>query len=198
MRFRHKSRGRARRPCCSRSPPWSASRSPAQAATSATATYAKTQDWGSGFEGKWTVKNTGTTAHQLLDRRVGLPLRHLRHLRLGRRRHLLRHPLDRQEQVLERHPRPRRLRHLRLQRRRLRLPGQLQAQRRRPATAARVPGDNAPSRPRHPHRLRHHRHLGEADLERGHRRQGHQELRRPARRRQGRHGHRHHRTPTPA
>ncbi|MCX2924244.1 glycoside hydrolase family 18 chitinase [Streptomyces sp. NEAU-W12] len=36
--------------------------SPAQAATSATATYAKTQDWGSGFEGTWTVKNTGTTA----------------------------------------------------------------------------------------------------------------------------------------
>ncbi|MFE2277443.1 glycosyl hydrolase family 18 protein [Streptomyces sp. NPDC059454] len=36
--------------------------SPAQAATSATATYAKTQDWGSGFEGKWTVKNTGTTS----------------------------------------------------------------------------------------------------------------------------------------
>ncbi|MEU8987065.1 glycoside hydrolase family 18 chitinase [Streptomyces sp. NPDC048558] len=36
--------------------------SPAAAATSATATYAKTQDWGSGFEGKWTVKNTGTTA----------------------------------------------------------------------------------------------------------------------------------------
>ncbi|KOT39406.1 chitinase [Streptomyces caelestis] len=35
---------------------------PAQAAGSATATYAKTQDWGSGFEGKWTVKNTGTTA----------------------------------------------------------------------------------------------------------------------------------------
>ena len=36
--------------------------SPAEAATSATATYAKTQDWGSGFEGKWTVKNTGTTS----------------------------------------------------------------------------------------------------------------------------------------
>uniref|UniRef100_A0AAU1HX31 chitinase n=1 Tax=Streptomyces sp. NBC_00180 TaxID=2903632 RepID=A0AAU1HX31_9ACTN len=36
--------------------------SPAEAATSAIATYAKTQDWGSGFEGKWTVKNTGTTA----------------------------------------------------------------------------------------------------------------------------------------
>ncbi|PZH14901.1 chitinase [Streptomyces sp. NTH33] len=35
--------------------------SPAQAATSATATYAKTQDWGSGFEGKWTVTNSGTT-----------------------------------------------------------------------------------------------------------------------------------------
>ncbi|MFE6284492.1 glycosyl hydrolase family 18 protein [Streptomyces sp. NPDC057877] len=36
--------------------------SPAQAAAEATATYAKTQDWGSGFEGKWTVKNTGTTS----------------------------------------------------------------------------------------------------------------------------------------
>jgi chitinase len=35
---------------------------PAHAATNATATYAKTQDWGTGFEGKWTVKNTGTTA----------------------------------------------------------------------------------------------------------------------------------------
>ncbi|MFJ8789517.1 glycosyl hydrolase family 18 protein [Streptomyces sp. NPDC102462] len=34
---------------------------PAQAADTATATYAKTQDWGTGFEGKWTVKNTGTT-----------------------------------------------------------------------------------------------------------------------------------------
>ncbi|MEV6393346.1 glycoside hydrolase family 18 chitinase [Streptomyces sp. NPDC051907] len=35
---------------------------PAEAAASATATYAKVSDWGSGFEGKWTVKNTGTTA----------------------------------------------------------------------------------------------------------------------------------------
>ncbi|MFE2942609.1 glycosyl hydrolase family 18 protein [Streptomyces sp. NPDC059255] len=35
---------------------------PAQAATSATATYTKVSDWGTGFEGKWTVKNTGTTA----------------------------------------------------------------------------------------------------------------------------------------
>ncbi|MCL7427399.1 glycoside hydrolase family 18 chitinase [Streptomyces sp. YS415] len=35
--------------------------SPAQAATEATATYSKPQDWGTGFEGKWTVKNTGTT-----------------------------------------------------------------------------------------------------------------------------------------
>ncbi|MFJ6353140.1 glycosyl hydrolase family 18 protein [Streptomyces sp. NPDC092046] len=34
---------------------------PAEAATSATATYTKGSDWGSGFEGKWTVKNTGTT-----------------------------------------------------------------------------------------------------------------------------------------
>ncbi|MFD3502345.1 glycosyl hydrolase family 18 protein [Streptomyces sp. NPDC058676] len=36
--------------------------SPAQAATSATATYTKASDWGTGFEGKWTVKNTGTTS----------------------------------------------------------------------------------------------------------------------------------------
>src|SRR5919206_3657733 len=36
--------------------------SPAQAASTATATYAKTQDWGTGFEGKWTVTNTGSTS----------------------------------------------------------------------------------------------------------------------------------------
>ncbi|MER7759078.1 glycoside hydrolase family 18 chitinase [Streptomyces sp. NPDC097619] len=36
--------------------------SPAQAATAATATYTKVSDWGSGFEGKWTIKNTGTTS----------------------------------------------------------------------------------------------------------------------------------------
>ncbi|MFJ3580936.1 glycosyl hydrolase family 18 protein [Streptomyces sp. NPDC090127] len=35
---------------------------PAEAATAATATYTKVSDWGSGFEGKWTVKNTGTTS----------------------------------------------------------------------------------------------------------------------------------------
>ncbi|MCX5269711.1 glycoside hydrolase family 18 chitinase [Streptomyces sp. NBC_00199] len=35
---------------------------PAQAATTATATYTKASDWGTGFEGRWTVKNTGTTA----------------------------------------------------------------------------------------------------------------------------------------
>ncbi|MEU5161707.1 glycosyl hydrolase family 18 protein [Streptomyces sp. NPDC020875] len=35
--------------------------SPAQAATSATATYTKGSSWGSNFEGKWTIKNTGTT-----------------------------------------------------------------------------------------------------------------------------------------
>ncbi|WP_425841399.1 glycosyl hydrolase family 18 protein [Streptomyces fractus] len=31
-------------------------------ASTVTATYAKTQDWGSGFEGKWTIKNSGTSA----------------------------------------------------------------------------------------------------------------------------------------
>ncbi|WP_330307336.1 MULTISPECIES: glycoside hydrolase family 18 chitinase [unclassified Streptomyces] len=36
--------------------------SPAHAATTATATYTKSSDWGTGFEGKWTVTNTGTTA----------------------------------------------------------------------------------------------------------------------------------------
>ncbi|MFE6918561.1 chitinase, partial [Streptomyces rubiginosohelvolus] len=35
--------------------------SPAEAATSATAVYTKKSDWGSGFEGQWTVKNSGTT-----------------------------------------------------------------------------------------------------------------------------------------
>ncbi|WP_327238528.1 glycoside hydrolase family 18 chitinase [Streptomyces sp. NBC_01317] len=34
---------------------------PAEAAASATATFTKPSDWGTGFEGKWTVKNTGTT-----------------------------------------------------------------------------------------------------------------------------------------
>ncbi|MFE7979610.1 glycosyl hydrolase family 18 protein [Streptomyces shenzhenensis] len=34
---------------------------PAQAAETATATYTKASDWGTGFEGKWTVQNTGTT-----------------------------------------------------------------------------------------------------------------------------------------
>ncbi|MFH8794646.1 glycosyl hydrolase family 18 protein [Streptomyces sp. NPDC017941] len=33
-----------------------------KAAAGATATFTKTQDWGSGFGGKWTIKNTGTTA----------------------------------------------------------------------------------------------------------------------------------------
>ncbi|MEV7860481.1 glycoside hydrolase family 18 chitinase [Streptomyces hirsutus] len=41
---------------------WGSPRSSAAESGGATATYAKTQDWGSGFEGKWTVKNTGTTA----------------------------------------------------------------------------------------------------------------------------------------
>lgn len=35
---------------------------PAQAASTATATYTKTSDWGTGFGGQWTVKNTGTSA----------------------------------------------------------------------------------------------------------------------------------------
>lgn len=34
---------------------------PAEAATSATATYTKGSDWGTGFGASWTVKNTGTT-----------------------------------------------------------------------------------------------------------------------------------------
>ncbi|MEU1378249.1 glycoside hydrolase family 18 chitinase [Streptomyces triculaminicus] len=35
---------------------------PAHAAPAATATFAKTSDWGTGFQAQWTVKNTGTTA----------------------------------------------------------------------------------------------------------------------------------------
>lgn len=36
--------------------------SPAQAAGNATATFTKTSDWGTGFGGQWTVKNTGTSS----------------------------------------------------------------------------------------------------------------------------------------
>ncbi|MEU2868594.1 glycoside hydrolase family 18 chitinase [Streptomyces olivoreticuli] len=35
---------------------------PAPKAASVTAAFAKTSDWGTGFQGEWTVKNTGTTA----------------------------------------------------------------------------------------------------------------------------------------
>ncbi|MGK5499534.1 cellulose binding domain-containing protein, partial [Streptomyces sp. URMC 125] len=35
--------------------------SPAQAAEEATATFVRASDWGSGFEGKWTIRNTGDT-----------------------------------------------------------------------------------------------------------------------------------------
>nr|WP_219093101.1 glycosyl hydrolase family 18 protein [Streptomyces sp. JJ38] len=35
--------------------------SPAQAAEEVTATFTKTQDWGTGFGGKWTITNSGTT-----------------------------------------------------------------------------------------------------------------------------------------
>ncbi|MFC9844853.1 glycosyl hydrolase family 18 protein [Streptomyces sp. NPDC127595] len=65
MRFRHRARQRAVAGLTTLLLPFAAMvglASPAQAATSATATYAKTQDWGTGFEGKWTVKNTGTTS----------------------------------------------------------------------------------------------------------------------------------------
>ncbi|WP_190109813.1 glycoside hydrolase family 18 chitinase [Streptomyces cinnamoneus] len=34
---------------------------PAHAAPSATATFVKTSEWGTGFQGQWTVKNTGTS-----------------------------------------------------------------------------------------------------------------------------------------
>ncbi|MFG2604676.1 glycosyl hydrolase family 18 protein [Streptomyces sp. NPDC048514] len=35
---------------------------PAQAATNATASFTKASDWGTGFGGQWTVKNTGTSS----------------------------------------------------------------------------------------------------------------------------------------
>ncbi|MFF4404418.1 glycosyl hydrolase family 18 protein [Streptomyces sp. NPDC001404] len=34
---------------------------PAHAAASATAAFAKTSDWGTGYQGEWTIKNTGST-----------------------------------------------------------------------------------------------------------------------------------------
>ncbi|MEU9477065.1 glycoside hydrolase family 18 chitinase [Streptomyces sp. NPDC048191] len=36
--------------------------SPAQAATNATASFTKTSDWGTGFGGQWTIKNTGSSS----------------------------------------------------------------------------------------------------------------------------------------
>ncbi|MEU1009357.1 glycoside hydrolase family 18 chitinase [Streptomyces sp. NPDC005890] len=36
--------------------------SPAQAAANATASFTKTSDWGTGFGGQWTIKNTGTSS----------------------------------------------------------------------------------------------------------------------------------------
>ncbi|AOR32062.1 chitinase [Streptomyces fodineus] len=36
--------------------------SPAQAAAGATASFTKTSDWGTGFGGQWTIKNTGTSS----------------------------------------------------------------------------------------------------------------------------------------
>ncbi|MEV5879158.1 glycoside hydrolase family 18 chitinase [Streptomyces sp. NPDC052101] len=36
--------------------------SPAQAATNETASFTKTSDWGTGFGGQWTIKNTGTSS----------------------------------------------------------------------------------------------------------------------------------------
>jgi chitinase len=35
---------------------------PAQAATNATASFTKTSDWGTGFGGQWTIKNTGSSS----------------------------------------------------------------------------------------------------------------------------------------
>ncbi|MFF3914597.1 glycosyl hydrolase family 18 protein [Streptomyces sp. NPDC001852] len=35
---------------------------PAQAASNATASFSKTSDWGTGFGGQWTIKNTGTSS----------------------------------------------------------------------------------------------------------------------------------------
>lgn len=55
---------------------------PAAASSSATATCTKTQDWGTGFEGKWTVENTGTVAGTAYAHCGGVvELRHPRHHR---------------------------------------------------------------------------------------------------------------------
>ncbi|MEU1534756.1 glycoside hydrolase family 18 chitinase [Streptomyces fagopyri] len=65
MRFRHRARQKTLAGLTTLLLPLAALvglASPAHAATSATATYTKTQDWGTGFGGQWTVKNTGTTA----------------------------------------------------------------------------------------------------------------------------------------
>lgn len=164
--------------------------SPAQAATSATATFAKTSDWGTGFGGSWTVKNTGTTSlsswtvewdfptgtkvTSAWDATVTNSGDHWTAKNVGWNGTLA--------------------------------PGASVSfgfNGSGPGSPSNcklnggscdgtsVPGDAA-LRARHAHRLQHHRHLGEAVLVGGDRRQGRQELRRPAGRREGRHRHRHH------
>ncbi|WP_425578986.1 cellulose binding domain-containing protein [Streptomyces echinatus] len=104
--------------------------SPAQAAANATATFTKTSDWGTGFGGQWTVKNTGSSSISSWtvewDFPSGTSVTSAWDADVtGSGTHW-----TAQEQVLQRHHRPGCLRLLRLQRRGLRLPVQLQAERR--------------------------------------------------------------------
>lgn len=161
---------------------------PAQAAAAATATYTKVSDWGSGFEGKWVVKNTGTTTlsswtvewdypagtsvTSAWDATVTSSGTHWTAKNLGWNGTLA--------------------------------PGASASFGFNGAGAGApsgckingascdgtTPPGDAPHRSRHPHREQRRRHLAHLDLDPGHRRQGRQELRRLPGLRQDRHGHR--------
>ena len=139
--------------------------SPAQAATSATATYVKSQDWGTGFEGKWTVKNTGTTSlsswtvewdfpsgtsvTSAWDADVTSSGTHWTAKNKSWNGTLA----------------PGASVSFGFNGARLRLPRQLQAQRRQLRRRHHGTRRQRALRPRHPHRLGHHQHLGEAVLD---------------------------------
>ena len=78
---------------------------PAQAAT-ATATFTKVSDWGSGFEGKYTITNGGTTTINGWSVAFDLPVGRDSRLLLGRRHDPQRPALHLHQRRLERHPAP--------------------------------------------------------------------------------------------
>ena len=111
--------------------------SPAQAATSATATYAKSSDWGTGFGAGWTIKNTGTTALSSWTVEWDYPSGTSVTSAWDADVTSSGNHWTAKNKSLQRHPRPRREHQLRLQRRGLRAPPRAASSTAVPATAVR-------------------------------------------------------------